>query len=72
MTGARGPQPAFGRNRQPNALDLMPGLRPKHTFGLSFRPFCAGACIDNRDIGNESIATLWKSLNKSRILSRVP
>ena len=31
-----------------------------------------GVCIDNRHVRNKAIATFWKSLDVSRILSRVP
>jgi len=75
MTPPRRPEPALERNGhigQPGALELMPRLCPMQISGRRFWPFCAGVCIDNRHVRNEAIATFWKSLNKSRILSRVP
>src|ERR1700688_4473557 len=50
----------------------MPRLFPRQIFNRRFQPLWTGVCISNRHVRNKAIATFWKSLNKSRILSRIP
>src|ERR1700693_2592153 len=68
----RRPQAPFGYNLQLGSLELMHGLSCRQISRHRFQPFSGGVCIDNRDVRNEAIATFWKSLDESRILSRVP
>src|SRR5271167_5218626 len=51
---------------------LIPGPCRRQIPIRGFRPFGPGVRIDDRHIRDEAIATLWKSLEKSRILGRVP
>ena len=60
------------RNGQPVALELVPRLGPSRVRGRRFWPSYAAVRVDKRHVRNETIATFWKSLDISRILSRVP
>ena len=47
-------------------------LYPGEICGRGFWPSYAAVRVDKRHVRNETIATFWKSLYISRILSRVP
>src|SRR5580700_4448394 len=67
----RRPAPGHGQNGQPVALHLVPRIRTSRVRGRGFRPSYVTLRVDKRHVGNEAVAAFWKSLDISRILSRV-
>jgi hypothetical protein len=66
------PKLRLSRDGELIALQLVPRLCPSRVYGRRFWPSYAAVRVDKRHVRDETIATFWKSLDISWILSRVP